>query len=120
MPISKKIAKNKTNRKDKPSKRGPKLKMFVSSGNVFKDLGRSDEEATNLMMRAVLMIEIKKVILANEWTQEKAAKCLKVARPRIAELFSGRIDLFSIDTLIKYVNRLGKRVTLSIDGKKVA
>ena len=120
MPLSKKDVKKTNNRKATAKQKNRKLKIFVGSGNVFKDLGRTDEEATNLMMRSVLMSEIEKIIEENAWTQERAAKTLKVARPRIAELCSGRIDLFSIDTLIKYINRLGRRVTLCIDGSEVA
>jgi predicted XRE-type DNA-binding protein len=112
MPTSKSTAKRKPVKKK--ATYNHRREHYESSGNVFKDLGKSDVEANNLFMRSKLMIAIKKIIKANGWTQAQAAKEIGVARPRIAELCSGRIDLFTLDTLIKYLNKLGKQVTLTI------
>jgi predicted XRE-type DNA-binding protein len=95
-------------------------RRYESCGNVFKDMGKSDEEATNLLMRSKLMMEIEQTIKARSWTQVHAAKVIGVAQPRIAELFASRIDLFTVDTLIKYVNKLGKEVTLTVKNSEVA
>ena len=57
-----------------------KVKLTRSSGNVFRDLGFSGDEAEYLKVRADLM--------------------------------RGRIDLFSIDTLIDMLARLGVRTRL--------
>lgn len=114
--ILKKLMKTKVS---KPRKRY-KREVYKSSGNIFKDMGKSDEEATNLLMRSMLMIEIEEAIRDRAWTQTQAAKFLGVAQPRIAELFASRIDLFTLDTLIKYLNKLGKQVTLTVQDGKVA
>jgi predicted XRE-type DNA-binding protein len=90
------------------------IEFYESCGNVFKDMGIPDEEATYLLIRSDLMIEIEKIIRARGWTQAHAAKVIGVAQPRIAELFSSRIDLFSIDTLIKYLYKLGREVTIDV------
>jgi predicted XRE-type DNA-binding protein len=85
-----------------------------SSGNVFKDIGFGDEEAANLVARCTLMLQIRNIIEENGWTQEQAAKALKVKQPRIAEIFGMKTQCFSVDLLLKYLARLGKRVEMTV------
>ena len=72
-----------------------------SSGNVFRDLGFSAEEAENLRIRADLMIQLTKLIEARGLTQAAAAKLLDVTQPRISDLVRGKINRFSIDSLVE-------------------
>lgn len=83
-----------------------------SSGNVFRDLGFSSEEAEHLEIRAALMIQIEKAINARGLKQAEAAKIMRVSQPRVSDLLRGRIDLFSTDTLIDMLARLGVGVRL--------
>ncbi len=78
-----------------------------SSGNVFRDLGFSREEAENLKARADLMIELTKIIEAAGLTQTDAAALLGVTQPRISDLVRGKIELFSIDALVDMLARAG-------------
>lgn len=89
-----------------------KVRLTRSSGNVFRDLGFSPDEAEYLKMRAELMANLQKVITARGLKQAEAAELLGVTQPRISDLMRGRIDLFSIDTLIDMLARLGVRATL--------
>jgi predicted XRE-type DNA-binding protein len=82
-----------------------------SSGNVFKDLGFPPEEAAHLLIRSDLMIQVETVLKERGLTQAKAAKLLGVSQPRVSDLVRGRIDLFSIDTLVDMLARLGISVT---------
>jgi predicted XRE-type DNA-binding protein len=66
------------------------------------------------------MIEIEKIIKANHWTQAQAADILGVTQPGISEIISDRVDLFAIDTLVKYLSLLGKEVSITVKDKKVA
>ncbi len=88
------------------------MKRTRSSGNVFRDLGFSPDEAEYLKVRAELMANLQKVITARGLKQAEAAELLGVTQPRISDLMRGRIDLFSIDTLIDMLARLGVRATL--------
>ena len=97
-----------------------RLEMHASTGNVFKDIGYSDDEANNLLIRCKLMDEIEKIIKSNGWTQVQAAQILGVTQPRISEIMSDQVDLFTIDTLVKYINILGKEVSLTVIDKEVA
>jgi predicted XRE-type DNA-binding protein len=84
-----------------------KVKLTRSSGTVFRDLGFSGDEAEYLKVRADLMINLQKVITARGLKQAEAAALLGVTQPRVSDLMRGRIDLFSIDTLIDMLARLG-------------
>ena|SRR5579875_3434722 len=85
-----------------------------SSGNVFKDLGFAPKEAESLRLRAQLMAELKRLIETRKLTQNSAAKLFGVSQPRISDLVRGRIDLFSIETLIDMLTRAGIRVQLRL------
>ena len=87
-------------------------KVRRSSGNVFRDLGFPAEEATNLKVRSDLMIRLSKVIQARGLTQAQAAELFGVTQPRISDLVRGKIDRFSIDTLIAMLGHAGVRVQI--------
>jgi predicted XRE-type DNA-binding protein len=92
-----------------------KTKPWVEScGNIYKDLGFNDEEAANLMVRAALLLQLQQIIKDKQWTQEEAAKTMKVKQPRVAEIMSLKTDCFSVDLLLKYLARLGKRVEVTV------
>jgi predicted XRE-type DNA-binding protein len=91
-----------------------KLKMTRSSGNVFKDVGFPEEEAEHLRVRADLLIQIQKTIEARGLKQAEAAKLLGVTQPRVSDLVRGRLDLFSADSLIDMLGKLGVRVRLVV------
>jgi predicted XRE-type DNA-binding protein len=92
--------------------RKSKLKVTPSSGNVFRDLGFSAEESEHLLVRADLLLQVQKTLAARELTQVQAAKLLHVTQPRVSDLLRGRIDLFSTDSLIDMLARLGVRVRI--------
>ena len=85
-----------------------------SSANVFRDLGFEAEEAESLRLRAQLMTELKRLIKARKLTQNSAAKLFGVTQPRISDLVRGKIDLFSIETLVDMLIRAGIRVQLRL------
>ena len=95
-----------------------KVKLNRSSGNVFRDLGFSGDEAEYLKMRAELMVNLQKVITARGLKQAQAAKLLGVTQPRVSDLMRGRIDLFSIDTLIDMLARLGIRAQIVLHPRR--
>ena len=90
------------------------------SKNLFKDLGFNAEEADNLRIRSALMIEITEHIRLAELTQKAAARLLGVAQPQISDITRGRIEVFSIDTLITMLSRLGVKTSIRVGNKNVA
>jgi predicted XRE-type DNA-binding protein len=91
-----------------------RVKLTRSSGNVFRDLGFSPEESEHLRVRAELMMSLQETIRARGLKQIEAARILSVTQPRVSDLMRGRIDLFSIDTLIDMLARMGIRAKISV------
>jgi predicted XRE-type DNA-binding protein len=86
------------------------FELEASSGNVFKDIGFPDEDAANLLVRTRLMSKIRDLIEASGMSQRRMAEFMGVPQPRIAEIMGMKIQYFSVDTLLKYLNRLGQHV----------
>lgn len=87
-----------------------KANIRRSGGNVFADLGFGPVEAEHLRVRAALMAEITRFMEKRGLTQAAAAELFHVSQPRVSNLVRGRIDLFSVDTLIEMLGRAGLRV----------
>lgn len=85
-----------------------------SSENVFRDLGFGEDEAENLKIRADLMIELSKLIEAQGLTQTAAAELLGVTQPRVSDLMRGKIDRFSVDSLIEMLGHAGASVSVVV------
>jgi predicted XRE-type DNA-binding protein len=90
------------------------MKRRVSAGNIFRDLGFKAEEAENLKLRAMLMVELEKHIRGKRMTQKRAAERLGVTQPRISDLMRGKIELFSVDTLITMLAHAGLKVDVKV------
>jgi predicted XRE-type DNA-binding protein len=90
------------------------MKKRMSTSNVFRDLGFGAEEAANLKLRAMLMVEIEKYIQEKRLTQKRAAERLGVTQPRISDLMRGKIELFSVDTLITMLTHAGLKVDVRV------
>ena len=95
-----------------------KLKMTRSTGNVFRDLGFPPDEAEHLRIRSDLLIQLQKAIRSQGLKQAEAAKLLDITQPRVSDLMRGRLDLFSVDTLIDMLARLGIRVRVVFSSSK--
>jgi predicted XRE-type DNA-binding protein len=90
------------------------IRITRSNRNVFRDLGFDLEESEHLKIRADLMIQVQKRIAAGGYRQADVAKMLSITQPRVSDLLRGRIDLFSTDTLIDILARLGVSVRLTL------
>ena len=95
-----------------------KSSIHQSTGNVFTDVGFSRPEAERLALLSALAIEVEKYIRDHNLTQAEAAGRFSVTQPRISNLLNGKFHLFSIDTLIEMLLRVGIQVKLGI--KKAA
>jgi predicted XRE-type DNA-binding protein len=94
------------------------IKIHHGSGNVFTDLGFDSALAENLRVRADLMITIEKEIVARGLTQTKAASLFGVSQPRVSDLTRGKIDRFSIDTLVAMLGHAGISVHFTTQRKR--
>jgi predicted XRE-type DNA-binding protein len=90
------------------------LQVTQGSQNIFDDLGFAPEEALNLKIRADLMLNIKRYIRSQGWTQKKAALFFGETQPRISDLMNGDIERFSIDKLVQMLCRAGIEVRVEV------
>ena len=91
-----------------------KIKSCNAKDNIFTDLGFDLTTSANLRLRAELMLEIEAVLKECKLTQVGAAKLFGVSQPRVNNLLKGRIDKFTIDTLVNWLGRLDRRVDVVV------
>jgi predicted XRE-type DNA-binding protein len=91
-----------------------KIKMTRSGGNVFKDLGFSAQEAEHLKIRSRMMAYLRELIASRGITQADAAALFGVTQPRVSDLVRGKIDLFSIDTLVDMLSHAGIKINFTL------
>jgi predicted XRE-type DNA-binding protein len=87
------------------------------SSNIFEDLGFDSQEATNLKIRADLMLDLRKFIKAQNWTQAESAMFFGETQPRISNLMNGDIDRFGIDKLVQMLSQAGMDVRVLVTSK---
>ena len=88
-----------------------KEETFASVWEAIED---DPAVAENLKLRSSLMLELERHIKREGWTQAQAAKHLGVTQPRISNLLRGKINVFSLDLLVKMAANAGLRVTMRV------
>jgi predicted XRE-type DNA-binding protein len=91
--------------------------VIQGGSNVFEDLGFAPEEALNLKIRADLMLNIRRFIQSQGWTQKQAALFFGETQPRISDLINGDIERFSIDKLVIMLAKAGMDVKFEVNVK---
>jgi predicted XRE-type DNA-binding protein len=87
----------------------------VSSGNVFAALGFANPEEE--LLKAKLIREIRGIIKRRKLTQTKAAAVLGLKQPDVSALVTGRTGKFSIDRLVRCLDRLDYKVDVVVRHK---
>lgn len=88
-----------------------KTQRFESVWDAIED---SPEQVENMKLRSSLMVALERHIHLAGLSQEQAAKLLGVTQPRISDLMRGKIQLFSLDTLVNMVAAAGMHMELRI------
>lgn len=89
--------------------------VYISSGNVFADLGLPNPEER--LVKAELARKISEIIATRKLTQVQASELLGIDQPKVSSLIRGRLSGFSTDRLISYLNSLGSDVEITIKPK---
>ena len=76
-----------------------KIEAHESSGNIFADLGLPDSEER--MLKAGIVVELRRLIKERELTQVKAAKLVGISQPDLSHLLRGDFDDYSAERLMK-------------------
>jgi len=88
-------------------------RIIESSGNVFIDLGFDPAEAEVMKLRAEVMIRTAQQLKKQGLTQAEAARKLGITQPRVSKLIKGKLEDFSLDTLLKLAARVGLQPELT-------
>jgi predicted XRE-type DNA-binding protein len=86
--------------------------VIPSSGNVFVDLGlpAAEEKRTKVQ----LAVALNKIIQKRRLSQRTAAHALRVNQPKISALTNYRLEGFSVERLMNFLNALGHDVEIVI------
>ena len=84
---------------------------FASVWDAIED---TPAEAENMKLRSSLMMALDQHIRAKGWTQAETARRLGVTQPRVSDLLRGKINLFSVDSLINMLVAAGLHVEVHV------
>jgi predicted XRE-type DNA-binding protein len=94
------------------AKRKNRTNVVQSSGNVFADLGLREADEKQTKVR--LAVAINRIIEESNMSQTVAAGLLKINQPKISALSNYRLDGFSVERLMHFLNALGRDVEIVI------
>ena len=89
---------------------------MTTFNSVWDAIEDTPEEAENMKIRSALMRAIEDHIRAEGWSQQQAAERLGVTQPRVSDLMRGKIDKFTIDTLVNMLVAAGLHVQVRVEG----
>jgi predicted XRE-type DNA-binding protein len=86
-------------------------KRFASVWDAIED---TPAQAENMKLRSSLMMALSDHMIREGLSQSKAAKMFGVTQPRISDLQRGKIELFSLDTLVNMLAAANLHVEMRI------
>lgn len=66
------------------------------------------------LAKAKLVQRIRELLAERKLTQAKAADLLRIDQPKVSALVRGRVEGYTIDRLIRFLNALGQRVEITV------
>ena len=99
----------------KTNKHLEEMETELSSGNVFADLGIENPEEE--LTKAKLVWEIEEIIKKKKLTQVDAAKVMGINQPKVSALIRRKLDGFSVERLIHFLNALGQDIDIIVRPK---
>jgi predicted XRE-type DNA-binding protein len=82
--------------------------------NVWDALEDDAEDAANMTMRSNVMAAINETVRGWNTTQARAARRLGITQPRFNDLLHGKINKFSLDTLLTLATCAGLKVKIDV------
>jgi len=84
------------------------------SGNVFRDLGFSEEKSAELILKSSLLQALQETIRGRGWKQIEAAAQLGIDQAKVSKLLAGQMAGFSIERLVHFLSLLGQDVEVTV------
>ena len=95
-----------------------KIKVEMSSGNIFADLGLPDAETH--FLKAQIVSEIYRLTHERKLTQIQAGKLMGISQPEVSRLFKGNFREYSIDRLMSFLTAFDRDVDIVVRPHKKA
>lgn len=100
---------------NKKKSHSEEIECEMSSGNVFADIGIENPEEE--LTKAKLVWEIELIIKSKKLTQAQAAEVMGINQPKVSALIRRKLDGFSVERLIHFLNTLGQDVDIVVRPK---
>ena len=91
------------------------LEIIKGTDNIFADLGFDNPE--EYKVKADLAMEINRIIKKRKLKQSDAAKIIDTTQVHVSKLKRGRLEGFSLERLIHFLNLLDRDVELVVKQK---
>jgi predicted XRE-type DNA-binding protein len=82
--------------------------------SVWDAIEDTPQQAASMKARSALMIELQVYIKSSGLTQRQAADLFGVTQPRISDLVRGKIELFSLESLVDMATAAGMKVEVRL------
>jgi len=92
-----------------------KGQAFTSVWDAIED---TPQASASMRARSTLLMELANVIQKCGMAQAEAAELFGVTQPRVSELMRGKIDLFSLDTLMNMASTAGMSPVVKLSKPK--
>ena len=97
----------------KPRKQ--RVPIETGSGNVFADIGVKNPQES--LAKAHLLYRVTRILDERGLSRAAAAKILGVDQPKISALVRGRMEMFSVERLLRFLNALDQDVRIVVAPK---
>ena len=82
------------------------------AGNIFADLGLPN--AAEHQLKAVLVVQLKRLMAEREITQTEAAKMVEMKQPDLSKVLRGHFKLVSVEKLMRMLTAFDQDVEITI------
>ena len=86
--------------------------------NSFELISTDPMKFNTWSIKSKLIIIIRKLMIDNNWSQSEAAEKLGISQPRVSNMLNGKLDKFSIDTLLEMVFKMGYKLDMDFNPLK--
>ena len=87
--------------------------------SVWDAIENTPQEAASMRARSMLMMSLAETIREQGMTQAQAAELFGVTQPRVSDLMRGKVNLFSLDTLIDMAATAGMGPVVKVNRPKL-
>lgn len=89
-----------------------KMPIIESGGSVFEDLQL--ENPRELTIKADMVMDLSRLMRSKKLTQKEVAARCKTDQPTLSKVLRGRLDLVTLDRLVRWFTALGQDVEFTV------